>query len=114
MEKETIYKIESSDSREIQLMLDSNRLALSLYEILSWLRSIRNGKNYGEGVVLYRGKLYNANEWMNVKHEKEDYKDNGFTLKDPVVYLYTEDEIIRKLDELTESIQDRIYDYFNE
>ena len=108
---ETTYKIETVNQREALLMLNAKRMACALYDLLCWQRRIYNGKNYGEGVVLYRGKLYDKNEWINVKHEESDYDPKTHFLKDKVEYLYTEKEVENILDENLRQIRDFIYDY---
>lgn len=106
---ETRYKIETADRRQMELYLNANNMLCSLYDIICWRRAIYNGKNYGEGSVLYKGKLYSKNEWEKVEHTKDEYEDNKPFLKEKVTYLYTEDELISKLDDLLRNIDDFVY-----
>lgn len=106
----TRYKVETADKRELEIYLNATRMLYTLYEILCWRRAIYNGKNYGEGSVLYKGKLYDKNEWCQLEHTKDEYKEDSPFLKDPVKYLYTEDELLRKLDELLDGIAPFVWD----
>ena len=108
---ETRYKIETADERQMKLYLNANRMICTLYDIICWRRAIYNGKNYGEGSVLYRGKLYTKYEWEQLKHTEDEYDEETHFLKDKVEYLYTEEELENKLDELLRDINDFVYDY---
>ena len=108
---ETRYKIETADSRQMKLYLNANRMACVLYDLLSWRRAIYNGKNYGEGSVLYQGKLYKKNEWERMEHTEDEYDPETHFLKDKVIYLYTEDDLESKLDSFLDEVRDFIYDY---
>lgn len=108
---ETRYKIETADVRQMKLYLNANKMACTLYDLLCWRRAIYNGKNYGEGSILYKGKLYTKDEWHNLKHTEDEYEEDKPFLKDKITYLYTETELERKLDEYLNEISDFIYDY---
>lgn len=109
--EETTYTIQTTDRREMNLMLNASKMAYTLYDILGWYRAIYNGKNYGEGCVLYKGVLYDNNKWCELQHTSDEYNEDGHTLKEKPIYLYTEDEIERKLNELLSDISDFIYNY---
>ena len=108
---ETRYKIDTADDRQMKLYLNANRMACVLYDLLNWKSAIYNGKNYGEGSVLYKGKLYNKYEWSELKHNEDEYDEETHFLKDKVTYLYTEKDLEDKLDNLLDDIRDFIYDY---
>ena len=105
----TRYKIETADKRQMELYLNANNMLCSLYDIICWRRAIYNGKNYGEGSVLYKGKLYSKDEWEKTKHTKDEYEEGKPFLKEKVTYLYTEDELINKLDDLLRDIDNFVY-----
>ena len=107
--EDTKYKIETTNRREMELMLNASRMALVLYDIINWKRAIYNGKNYGEGSVLYKGKLYSKDEWEKTKHTEDEYEEGKPFLKEKVTYLYTEDELINKLDDLLRDIDNFVY-----
>ena len=106
---ETRYKIETADKRQMELYLNANNMLCSLYDIICWRRAIYNGKNYGEGSVLYKGKLYSKDEWEKTKHTEDEYEEGKPFLKEKVTYLYTEDELISKLDDLLRDIDNFVY-----
>ena len=106
---ETRYKIETADKRQMELYLNANNMLCSLYDIICWTRAIYNGKNYGEGSVLYKGKLYSKDEWEKTKHTEDEYEEGKPFLKEKVTYLYTEDELINKLDDLLRDIDNFVY-----
>ena len=106
---ETRYKIETADKRQMELYLNANNMLCYLYEIICWRRTIYNGKNYGEGSVLYKGKLYSKDEWEKTKHTEDEYEEGKPFLKEKVTYLYTEDELINKLDDLLRDIDNFVY-----
>ena len=106
---ETRYKIETADKRQMELYLNANNMLCSLYDIICWRRVIYNGKNYGEGSVLYKGKLYSKDEWEKTKHTEDEYEEGKPFLKEKVTYLYTEDELINKLDDLLRDIDNFVY-----
>ena len=106
---ETRYKIETADKRQMELYLNANNMLCSLYDIICWRRAIYNSKNYGEGSVLYKGKLYSKDEWEKTKHTEDEYEEGKPFLKEKVTYLYTEDELINKLDDLLRDIDNFVY-----
>lgn len=108
---ETRYKIETADQKQMELYLNANRMACTLYDLICWRRAIYNGKNYGEGSILYKGKLYTKNEWEKLKHTEDEYDEKTHFLKEKPIYLYTEEELEYKLDDLLKDINDFIYNY---
>ena len=108
---ETRYKIETADQKQMELYLNANRMACTLYDLICWRRAIYNGKNYGEGSILYKGKLYTKNEWEKLEHTEDEYDEETHFLKEKTTYLYTEEELESKLDELLKDIDDFIYNY---
>ena len=106
---ETRYKIETADKRQMELYLNANNMLCSLYDIICWRRSIYTGKYYGEGSVLYKGELYSKDEWEKTKHTEDEYEEGKPFLKEKVTYLYTEDELINKLDDLLRDIDNFVY-----
>lgn len=109
--EDTKYKVETTDKREMELMLNATRMSLVLYDIMNWKRAIYNGKNYGEGSIIYKGKLYSKDEWHKIEHDESEYDENHY-LKEKAYYVYTEDELIRKLDNIMDDIHDFIYHYY--
>lgn len=107
---ETRYKIETADRKQLELYLKSNAMVCALYDIICWRRAIYNGKNYGEGSVIYKGKLYSKDEWTLMKHSDDEYDENHY-FKEKPIYCYTEKDIERKLDELLNDISGFVYDY---
>lgn len=107
----TRYKVETADKRELEIYLNATRFMYALYDILCWRRAIYNGKNYGEGYNLYRGTLYDEHDWMNLKHEEDEYKEGTPYLKDKVTRVYTEDELLRKLDDLLDEVAPTVWKY---
>lgn len=99
------------NKKEADLMLNALSMSLSLYDICGWRRAIYNGKDYG-GHVVYKGKLYDVNEWFTMKHSPDEYEEDGYTLKDKPIYCYTYDDIIHKLDELLYKSERIVMDYY--
>lgn len=108
-EQVTNYKIETSDERKLELFANGENLVNALYEILEWYHALYNGKDY-DYVVFYRGKLYSSNEWLNIHHEKEEYDEKGY-LKDKPEYLYTDEYVMRKIDNCVENVRDFVWRY---
>ena len=108
---ETRYKIETADSRQMELYLNANRMICALYDLLYWKRNIYNGKDYGEGHVLYKGKLYTKYEYERIQHTEDEYDETTHFLKESPLYLYTEDDVMSKLDEYLNDIYDLVYKY---
>lgn len=109
---ETRYKIETADKRQMELYLNANNMLCSLYDIINWKRAIYNGKNYGEGHVVYKGKMYSRDEWEKLKHTEDEYDKETHFLKEKVYYVYTEEELENKLDYLMKDIHDFVYNYY--
>lgn len=109
--EDTKFKIETADAREVELFLKSKIMANVLYDLLCWKRSIYNGKNYGEGSVIYKGKIYKKHEYEILEHSKDEYDETEHFLKEQPLYVYTEDEIEDKLEYYLEDISDFIYRY---
>lgn len=97
--------------KEADLMLNAVSMSLSLYDICGWRRAIYNNKDYG-GHVVYKGKLYDRNEWYMMKHSPDEYEEDGYTLKEKPIYCYTDDDIIHKLDELLCKSERIVMDYY--
>lgn len=110
--EDTKYKIETTNRREMDLMLNASRMALVLYDIINWKRAIYNGKNYGEGHVVYKGKMYSRDEWEKLKHTEDEYDKETHFLKEKVYHVYTEEELENKLDYLMRDIYDFVYNYY--
>lgn len=108
---ETRFKIETSDQRQMNLYLNANRMACALYDLLCWRRNIYNGKNYGEGSVLYRGELYDKEDYNRLQHTEDEYSPETLRLRSNPVYLYTDEELERKLNEYLDDISDFIMNY---
>ena len=109
---ETRYKIETADKRQMELYLNANNMLCSLYDIICWKRAIYNGKNYGEGHVVYKGKMYGRDEWEKLKHTEDEYDKETHFLKEKVYHVYTEEELENKLDYLMRDIYDFVYNYY--
>ena len=107
---ETRYKIETADKRQMLLYLNANKLACALYDLMEWRRSVYNGKDYSDGHVLYKGKLYTKNEWFNLEHEEDEYDEEQY-LKDKPYYIYTDDDIEYKLNGILEDVVSFVADY---
>ena len=107
---ETTYKIETTDRKEMQLMLNALNMSLALYDIDSWKRNIYNGKDY-DGHVIYKNKMYTKEEWYRTKLPDDEYNEDH-TLKERPVYCYTENDVINKLDYLMREVQDFIFQYY--
>ena len=111
---ESKYTIETTNPSEMNLYTNAFKMADVLHDILNWRNRIYNGNNYGEGSVLYRGKLYSKNEWNRLEHSEDEYDETVHFLKDKVVYLYTDEELEKLLGDYLDGISNIIYDYFNE
>lgn len=115
MENETKYTIETYDKKEANLMLNATRMASVLYDFMNWHKDIYNGKT-SDYRVLYDGKLYSYDEWYidnaKVIVEDDDKNGNGIIKSSTVRYIYTEEDIENKLEDLLSEIQDLIYNYY--
>ena len=47
-----------------------------------------------------------------MKHEQDEYEEDGYTLKEKPIYCYTDDDIIHKLDELLDKTDVIVMDYY--
>lgn len=112
MEQGTKYTIETNDKREMNLMLNAERMALVLYDLLEWRRAIYNGKDYGDYRYLYKGKLYSENEYSMLKIPDEEY-DKNFCVKG-LETVYTRKDIERRLNQYLDDIADLIAQAYNE
>lgn len=114
MEEETKYIIKTNDKREMLLMLNATRMAQALYDIISWNRAIYNGKDY-DGHVYFKGKFYSKNEWYSMNDKdisEEDRNEQGFIKKDLLKYVYLNEDIEYKLNDILRDVNDFIYNYY--
>ena len=115
---EFIYK--TKDRREFEIALNAPRLLVTLYDIMCWNREIYNGKDYGEGSVIYREKEISEEEWQRLTNSFNPDRDiiydwdskvyidyQGEYPASKVFHIYTRDQINNKLD----SLLDRVYDF---
>ena len=110
---ETIFKIETTDKREAMLMLNATRMAGVLYEILCWHRAVYNYKDYdGLNFVEKEGKLMTDNELYKYKQENGIIYKPGSEDNLKVQTVYTHDFIEHKIENLTDSIRDLIFEYY--
>lgn len=109
---ETVYKVETTNRCDANLMINANRMAGALYEILNWRSSLYNGKDYGDYQVLYKGNLYSESEFHKLEKDKEDLNEYGLVKSDKIKEVYTREMILRRLDESLDDISDLIYHYF--
>lgn len=110
---ETIYKIETTDNRQMLLYLNAERMMLALEDILMWYREICNGKDYGYK-ILYKNKEYDLDNWvMNMKNivDADDLDKNGQLKSGVIKEIYTGKYIENKLYEYLEDIKDFINQY---
>ena len=119
------YVYRTRDRRDFLLALYSWKMVGALYDILCWNRAIYNGKDYGEGSVIYRNKLYTAEEWhkmtdsffgndteVDYDWDKKVYRDkDGEVPQDEVHFVYTRDQVNDKLDELLSDVYDFVYNF---
>lgn len=117
------YKTKSR--HDFMLVLYSRKLVGALYDILCWNRAIYNGKDYGEGSVIYRSKLYSSDEWhkmtgslfndnveVDYDWDRKVYIDkDGEVPEDEVFYVYTKDQINDKLEDLLRDVYSFVYDF---
>ena len=109
--EETKYTIETTNSREANLMMNSGRMAGALYDILSWYRALYNGKDY-DYKILYRGKLYTEQEFRKVEPPVEDLTEHGLIRPELITHVYTAETLEKKLRDLTDNISDLIFNYY--
>lgn len=98
----TKFTIETTDRNEATLMINALKLAGVLYDILSWYRAIYNGKDYDHSVIR-DGELMDLNTYYKLPHDDKEHK---------VQCVYTQDQIERKLEELTSDISDIINNHY--
>lgn len=110
--EQTKITIETTDKREATLMLNAEKLALALYDILQWRHAIYNGKDYGEYRYLYKGKLYTESEFSKLTIPDEEY-DKNYCIKDLKV-VYTKDDLERKLNYYLDDIADLVLKAYGE
>ena len=117
---EEVFIYKTKDRREFEIALNAPRLLITLYDIMCWNREIYNGKDYGEGSVIYREKEISEEEWQRLTNsfnpdrdieydwESKVYIDyQGEYPASKVFHVYTRDQINNKLD----SLLDRVYDF---
>ena len=106
------FTIQTDSKRDMNLMLNAERMALALYELLEWRRILYNCKDYGDCKYLYKGKLYDENEFSKIEIPDEEYNEN-FTVKD-LKSVYTRETIERRLNQYLDDVADLIYNTYNE
>ena len=118
-----IYK--TSSRRDFLVALNSWKLLCSIYDVLCWNRSLYNGKDYGKGHTVYRGKLITTEEWerrtspfsskTEEDHIKYDWERKVFIDKDgevpgdSVFHVYTKDDIVDELEDRLREVSDFVY-----
>lgn len=108
----TVYKIETNDKREMNMMLNAERMALVLYDLLEWRRAVYNGKDYGDYRYLYKGKIYTEQEFSQLTIPDEEYNENH-CIKDLKI-VYVREDIERRLNQYLDDIADLIYKAYGE
>jgi tRNA uridine 5-carbamoylmethylation protein Kti12 len=82
-------------------------------------QAIYNGKDYGKGSVICRGKLYTADEWDKLRRDNEIaynweervYIDtHGRIPADEVHFVYTRDQVMEEIDNILEDVKGFVYD----
>lgn len=112
MEEPTVYRIETRDKREMNMMLNAERMALALYDLLQWRHAVYNGKDYGDYKYLYKGKLYSESEFSKLNIPDEEYDEN-YCIKDLHI-VYSRDDLERKLNYYLDNISDLVLQAYNE
>lgn len=107
---ETRYKIETVNPAELELYINAPKMHSALHELLGWRNSLENGKDW-DYEVMCDGKRYTANEWATytmtkTAEELKELKDKG------ILYFYTDDTIIRNINEIIRTCEDFIYKYY--
>lgn len=90
----TKYTIETTDKVELEMYLNASKVFYALSEIKEWRRELYRGKNY-DWVVLYKGKLYSAEEW----------ETRRFIADEKPQYLYTDDAILKRIDDALSNVE---------
>lgn len=109
----TKYIIETTDKREMLLYLNASRMAKALEDLLSWYRSLHNGKDYGYK-ILYKNQEYDLDYWVKNKNklvDKKDLDEHGGIKNGLIKEIYTNSYIEKKLDESLYDIKDFINYY---
>lgn len=98
----TRFKIETIDYNEATLMINSHKLANAIYEVMNWRHALYNGKDY-DIKVLYHEQIYKYNDWIqnfDTYKRPEDTDEHGYIKNGLVHYIYTDADIIRKIEDL--------------
>lgn len=110
----TRYIVQTSDKSEMLLYLNATRMLVTLYELINWTNNIYNGKTYNESYTLYKGKLYNSEEWSKAFDDvvdKEDLDKCGFIKEGKAKKVYLESDLIDILNRKLEDVMDFVCDY---
>ena len=97
------YTFETTDKREMDLVVNRNRMLLALSELRDWRNSLYRGKDY-DGCYLVCGKLYSERELM----EATDLPRNEYGYLEDCKKVYSADDIITKIDYILDNMDDFI------
>lgn len=89
------YTFETTNSREMDLVVNRTKMLLTLNELKDWYRSLYNGKCYDTSFVC-NGKLYTHEEFNKATDLPTD--KNGF-VKD-YKEVYEIDNVLKRIDEI--------------
>ena len=112
--KETVYKIETIDKSEANLMLNAARMAGVLYNIIDWYKDIYNGRDYDSKIYSEKlGKIMSQSEYN--KYKEDNNITYSLTSEDDlkVSSVYTSEQVEDKLNSLIEEVKDLIYNYYD-
>ena len=110
----TRYVIQTTEEEKLLLYLNSTKMLVTLYELICWKNDIHNGRTYNEAHILYKGKLYNEEEWskaVDKEVDKDDLDGCGFIKKGKTQRVYLEKDVLNILDRKLEDIIDFVYNY---
>lgn len=109
----------TTNRRDFKIILNSWEMLSTLYDFICLSRAIYNGKDYGKGSVICRGKLYTADEWDKFRRDNEIaynweervYIDtHGRIPADEVHFVYTRDQVMEEIDNILEDVKGFVYD----
>lgn len=103
--EETKFIIETTSRKEATLMSNALKMALIIEDLINFRRELYNNKSY-DVRYLYDGKVYTTQEWFTLKRDYEKDKKEGKT----VMTVLTDDDVIRKIDDILDGIEYLIYD----
>ena len=103
------FTIETDDEKEAKLLANIKDIAWNIYDLMQWDENIYKG--YDNSVqYLYKGKLYDF--WEFAKLSETEEKDEHGMLKEEVVRVYKEEDLLKDIEAKLSKISQIVKEYY--